>query len=157
MHLDYRVPYTGTLTQAGGNADLLYVAPADDKPVTLFKMRLGQTSEVQDAGEENLLLSVCRLTGTVTAGSGGSAVTPVGADSAAPAAGFTARCNDSTVATGTLTVIEYIVWNVRANPTEIFFEKEDLQVKQGEALVVRCDSTVNDDMTIAVTFLLHED
>ena len=82
----YAVPFNGTLTNAGGNSDLLEVLPADDKPVKLRGFTLGQTSELGDAAEESLRITVQRFAATVTGGSGGSAVTPVPMDSADAAA-----------------------------------------------------------------------
>ena len=157
----YTVPYTGTLTAAGGNSDLLLALPADDKPIRLREIILGQTTELGDAQEEGLQISVHRFTATVTNGSGGSAVTPASLDGAdTPAAGFTARCNDSTVATtvGTDTVTHYLGWNERGSPLEVMFPDERFCPKavQGEAIIVRCDTTPADDLTIQLTFVIEE-
>lgn len=156
----YRVPYTGTITAAGGDTDLLSIQPADDKPIALVGMRLGQSSEVGDSQEESVRLTARRLAATVTIGSGGSSVTPVANDSADAAAGFTARCNDTTVATtsGANTIAEEIGWNVRASPTEFWWPEPDLQLKakQGEALVVRLESTLADDLTGEFVFFIAE-
>ena len=159
MSRSYMVPYTGTLTNTGGNSDLLEVLPADDKPVTLCGFVLGQTTELADAAEENIGISIVRMTATVTSGSGGSAVTPVPMDGADTAAGATCECNNATVATtsGATTVMSYFSWNVRNTPCDVWFPPEFRPTaKQGEALLVRCDSTVADDITIAVTFYIME-
>jgi hypothetical protein len=75
----YTVPYTGTLTNAGGNADLFELTPGDDKPIHLRGLILGQTSEVADAAEEAISVSVIHLAATVTS-SNGTTVTPVPID-----------------------------------------------------------------------------
>ena len=62
----YRVPFTGTLTNSGGNADLLVIQPADDKPCELVGWILGQSTETGDAAEENLRLTVQHMTATLT-------------------------------------------------------------------------------------------
>lgn len=156
----YTVPYTGTLTLSGGDADLFELLPADDKPVRLRGFVLGQTSEVGDAAEEGLRLSIIRLGATVTSGSGGSAVTPVPLDDADAAAGFTAEANNSTVATtsGTSTTIEESAWNIRVSPLERWWPDERFAplCKQGSGLVVRCQTTVADDVTIAITAYVEE-
>ena len=95
----YSVAYTGTLTNAGGNTDLISIQPADDKPVKLRGILLSQISEVGDAAEEGLEITIKRLAATFTVGSGGSVVTPATTDSADTAAGCTTRCNDTTVST----------------------------------------------------------
>ena len=156
----YRVPYTGTLSAAGGDTDLLSIQPADDKPCRLVGWIIGQTSEVGDSAEENLRITVRHMAATVTIGSGGSAVTAVplrpGTDTAA---GFTARCNDTTVATttGTSTIMEELAWNERATPWERWIPEElrPLAV-QGEVLIVRMETTPADDLTGGLTFFVEE-
>lgn len=155
----YTVPYTGTLTNAGGDADLLTLLPADDKPVRLRGWIFGQTTEVGDTAEENLRITVRHMTATVTDGNG-SAVTPVKMDSADAAAGFTAEANGATVATtsGTSIIMMEFAWNVRATPWEFWFPDERFcpVAKQGEAILVRCESTAADDITVALTFFIEE-
>lgn len=154
----YRVPYTGTLTNAGGNADLLEVLPASNKPVRLVGWIIGQTTELGDTAEESIRLTINRLAATVTSGNGTS-VTPVPSDGNDTAAGFTAECNGATVATtsGALTVLEESAWNIRATPFERWIPEEMRpRMVSGEALVIRCESTPTDDITIAMTFFIEE-
>lgn len=156
----YWVAYTGTLTNAGGNSDLLECLPADDKPVKLRAMVISQLSEVGDAAEEGLQISVQRFPATVTGGSGGSAVTPTPVDSADTAAGCAVECNNTTVATtnGTAVQFGYYAWNVRSL-LEIWWPDGALspKAKQGEAIIVRCDTTPADDLTLNAAFLLEEE
>lgn len=156
----YAIPYTGTLTNAGGDSDWLELLPADDKPVRLRGWILGQTSEVGDAAEEAVRLTVYRMTATVTSGSGGTAVTGVPVDVADAAAGFAAECNNTTVATtsGTATIFSEMAWNIRASPFEFWYPDERFcpVAKQGEGLIVRCQTTLADDVTGALTFFVEE-
>lgn len=156
----YRVPYTGTITNAGGNADLIALTPADDKPIKLVGWIIGQTSEVGDSAEENLELTLRHMTATVTV-TGGTSVTPVpnrpGTDAAA---GFTATANSSTVATtsGTGTIMEELAWNERNTPWERWIPEEQRpRALQGEYLILRMDSTPADDFTFAGTFIVEEE
>ncbi len=156
----YSVPYTGTLTNAGGNSDLISIQPADDKPCRIAAWFICQSSEVGDVQEESLRITLRHMTATVTIGSGGSAVTPQperpGTDLAA---GFTARCNDATVATtsGTDTICEELGWNERSTPWERFIPEElRKRASQGEALVLRCESTPADDLTVELTIYVEE-
>lgn len=155
----YSVPYQGTITNAGGDTDLFEILPADDKPVKLFGLKLGQISEVGDAAEEGLRISIIRMSATVTSGSGGSAVTPALEDSADAAAGFTAEANNTTIATtsGTATVLEEIGWNIRSSPTEFVWVDKNYKAKQGEALIVRLQTTVADDLTGLFTLDVGEE
>jgi hypothetical protein len=158
----YRVPYTGTLTTAGADTDLLSIQPADDKPCRIVGWMIGQTSEVGDNAEEGVRVTVRHMAATFTVGSGGSAVTPVAnragtADVAA--AGCTTRCNDTTVATtsGANTIMEEMAWNIRSSPWERWIPEEHRPLAvQGEALVVRLETTLADDVTVALTFFVEE-
>jgi len=156
----YSVPFTGTVTNSGGNADLWIFLPADDKPIKLRGLRFGQVSEVGDTAEEGLQISIVHMTATVTDGNGTS-VTPVKMDSADSAAGFTSEVNGSTVATtsGTTTIMDYIPWNIRNSPYETWFPDPAFapKAKQGEALIVRLDTTVADDITFAGTAWIEEE
>jgi hypothetical protein len=156
----YTVSFTGTLTTAGTDADLFNLLAADDKPIRLRALILSQSSEVGDAAEENLRITIQRFPATVTNGSGGSAVTPQTLDSADAAAGFTARCNDTTVATtsGTAVKLEEFAWNERASPLERWWPDERFAPvgRQTEALIVRCESTAADDLTIELCAYVEE-
>lgn len=157
----YAVTYQGTITNAGGDTDLLELLPADDKPVKLRGLLLSQISEVADAAEEGLRISILRLPATVTSGSGGSAVTPTPMDSADAAAGVAAECNNTTVATTSSTAVALaeIGWNIRNSPYEMWFPDPAFapKAKQGEALVVRQQTTAADDYTGCFTFWLEEE
>jgi hypothetical protein len=141
---------------------LLSIQPADDKPCRLIGWIVGQTSEVADAAEESLRLTVRHMTATVSIGSGGSLVTPVAnrpGTTDIVAAGFTARCNDTTVATtnGTSTIMEEMAWNIRNSPWERWIPEEQRPVAiQGEALIVRMETTPADDIAAALTFFIEE-
>lgn len=156
----YAVPFSATVTNAGGNADLWEFLPADDKPIKLRGVRLGQISEVGDTAEEGIQVSIVRLGATVT-GSNGTSVTPVPLDSADAAAGFTAEYNGATVATtnGTTTIVEYLAWNNRNSPFEIWYPDPAFapKAKQGEGLFIRMDTTIADDMTFAGTAWIEEE
>lgn len=155
----YTVVYTGTLTLSGGNADLFELTPADDKPIRLRGLILSQYSEVKDAEEEGLSLSIIRLPATVTSGNGTS-VTPQVLKSTDAAAGFTAKANGATVATtsGTAVTLEEFAWNVRMSPLERWWPDETFapSCREAAALVVRCNTTVADDISISITAYVEE-
>lgn len=157
----YTVSYQGTITNSGGDTDLLEVLPADDKPVKLRGFCLSQISEVGDTAEEGLRISIKRLPATVTSGSGGSSVTPAPMDSADVAAGAACECNNTTVATtsGTAVILAELGWNIRNSPMDFWFPDPQFapKVKQGEGLVVRQETTAADDYTGEFTFWLEEE
>jgi hypothetical protein len=156
----YTVSYSGTVTNAGGNVDLLEVLPADDKPVKLRGLLLSQTTEVGDAAEEGLNISILRLAATVTS-SNGTSVTPAPMDSANTAFGGTAECNGATVATtsGSTTTLAELAWNIRNSPYEMWFPDPEFapKAKQGEGLFVRQVTTAADDYTGCFTFWIEEE
>lgn len=156
----YTVSYQGTFTNAGGDTDWLEILPADDRPVKLRGFVLSQISEVQDAAEEGLRFSILRLPATVTGGNG-TAVTPAPMDSADAAAGFAAECNGATVATttGSAITLAEIGWLNRNSPYDFWFPDPAFapKVKQGEALIIRQQTTLADDMTGCFTAWLEEE
>lgn len=157
----YAATFQGTLTTAGGNADLFSIQPADDKPVKLRGFSLSQTSEVGDAAEEGLRITVKRLPATFTVGSGGSAVTPAPMDSADVAFGGTVRANDTTVATtsGSAVTLHEMGWNIRNAPFEWWAPDERFapKAKQGEGLVIVSEGAPADDISIQITAWLEEE
>ncbi|MBO3751524.1 hypothetical protein J5X84_36090 [Streptosporangiaceae bacterium NEAU-GS5] len=156
----FTIPWTGTVTNAGGNSDLWEILPADDLPVRILGIRLGQVSEVGDAAEESLQLRIIRMRATITSGSGGSAGAPEDVSKSNQAPSFSSETNNTTVATtsGDTETIEYIGWNERNSPYEIWYPDEELQPKalQTEGLFVRMDSTPADDFTFVGTIWVKE-
>ena len=156
----YTVSYTGTVTNAGGNADLLEILPAANKPVKLRGFLLSQLSEVGDAAEEGLRISVIRMAATVTTGNG-TATTGIPMDSADAAAGFSAECNGATVATtsGATVVLAEMAWNVRNSPYEWWAPDSNYapKAKNAEGLFVRMETTPADDFTGCFTFWIEEE
>lgn len=157
----YTVVHAGTITNAGGDVDVLEATPADDKPIKLRRLMLSQISEVGDAAEEGLRFSIMILPATVTGGSGGSTPTPQPLDSADAAAGFTAETGNTTVATtsGTARTVHEFGWNIRNSPLEIVFPDDPFcpKAKGGEVLVVRQQTTAADDYTGQFTFDIEEE
>jgi hypothetical protein len=152
MPLPFYANYNGTITNAGGDTDLIEINPASNKPVKLRRFVIGQTSEVGDTAEEGLRISIIRLPATFTSGSGGSTVTKTYPRSGTSvAAGATIEANNTTIATtsGTAETLYELAWNVRNVPTEFVFY-DDLfmpTVSNGEGLVIRLQSTVADDIS----------
>lgn len=107
----YTVPFS--FTGADGTMDLCALVAHASKQCALLGFEIGQISDVGDAAEEIVAISV--HSGFTAAGSGGSAVTPSPLDPVgAPASGFTARMADTTPAnTGTSTAHYEYTWNVR--------------------------------------------
>lgn len=156
----WSIPWTATVTAAGTDTDLWELTPADDVPVLIRMIRLGQITEVKDAEEEGLRISVKRLLATVTSGSGGSAGAPEDLLKANQSPSFSSETNNATVATtsGTTEVLDEIGWINRQTPLEIWYPDERFtpRAQQGEVLVVRMETTLNDDMTFVGSVIVEE-
>lgn len=159
----YAATMTGTITNAGGNTDLGSFQPADDVPIRIRGILLSQISEVADAQEEGLQISINRLPATFTVGSGGAAITackPLGGYTSADVWLMTARSNDTTIATtnGTGEALHMCGWNERNTPYDFFYpyKEECPTAKQTTGLTVRQDTTAADDYTGCFTFWVEE-
>lgn len=155
----YTLPWTAVVTAAGTDTDLWEINPADDKPCALRMLRLGQITEVADAAEEGLRISIKRLLATVTSGNG-TAGTEEELGASAQSAGFTWEYNGPTVATtsGTTETLDEIGWINRQTPLEIWWPDLEFapKVVQAEALVIRMETTLADDMTFVGAVYIEE-
>lgn len=131
----YTVPFAGVAITT--TADLFTLDPAADKPVRILSIDVGQQNRTGDANEDMVQWSIRRFTGaTITAGSGGTAPTPVPVNPGDVAASFTARVTDTTVATtsGTNTLVAASAFNTRVGL---------LWVPPPECLVLAADTSGN--------------
>ena len=159
MWVQYRVPATFTVANANGDVDWLSIAPAANKITRLVGWIIGNQSEVGDAQEEALRVTVRHMTATVTITTGTTITAVANHPGTDPAAGGTYKVNHATVATttGTSTVVEELAWNERNSPWERWIPEEQRpQAISGEALLVRQETTVADDVVLTVTFFVEE-
>lgn len=110
---------------------------ASTKPCKIIRVVLGQTTDLQDANEEALTLSVIR--GHTTSGSGGSSTTPQPLDDVDTAAGLTAETMNTTIASaGTAETTHVIAFNLRVGLDHIFPPGSEPKIHQ----VISNDRTV---------------
>lgn len=141
--------------------DFFYVKPAADKMVTLealYLSNVGGTADAGDAQEEDLRVEIIKLPATVTVGSGGGSFTPTPQCINDAAAGFTARINDTTVATtsGTALNMHSDGWNVRVPYVWLPPPEHRFPVVNASAIVARLVSTPADAITMNGTLLVRE-
>jgi hypothetical protein len=146
----YTVTFVGVSATAA--QDLFYIKPAADKPCILeavYLSNVGGTADAGDAQEELLRLEVIRLPATVTAGSVGTNDT---------AAGFTARVNDTTVATtsGTALTEHADGFNVRVGWIFTPPPEHRIMVANAQAVVVRLNTAPADAILISGTAYVRE-
>lgn len=153
-----------TVANAGGDVDLVEISPADDKPVRILGFNVdnvGGTADAGDAQEEFLRLAIIR--GHTTSGSGGSAATPVPLDPVDTAAGFAAETNNTTIASAGSTTTPWAGGvNVRVPGPVFFGDPSNYQMcpKASQAnttIVLRCLTTVADDISMSVTVWVLEE
>lgn len=150
--------YAASFTAVAATAaqDLFEIAPADDKPVYLHAVYLMQTTDLGDAAEEVLRVSVLR--GHATSGSGGSTATPRPMMPSDTAFGGVAEVNNTTIASaGTAVELHVDGWNIRV-PYQLVWTPETRPFcTQAQGLiVVRLMAAPADSVTISGTLLLEE-
>lgn len=136
--------------------DLFYLAPADDRPLSVLGWELAQFSDVGDAQEEILRLALIR--GHATVGSGGNTFTPAPVHSRGVAAGATARINDTTIASaGTAVNLWRGGFNVRAPQPYILPPEYRFRIDQVDgSIVLRLLANPADSITVSGTLWFEE-
>lgn len=127
--------------------DAFEIQPGDDKPVLIHALRLWQTTDLGDAAEEVLSVSLVR---GHTSGGNGTSQTPVAKDNTDSASGATCEVGASTIASAGTTTIPYSTgWNVRA-PLEVIFTPECRpRADQGNTTIVLRVSAPADSITVS--------
>lgn len=149
----YAVTFSAVAVSAA--QDLFEITPADDKPVKIVGIELGQSSDAGDAQDEVLQISIIR--GHTTSGSGGSAPTPAPLNPGDSAAGFTAEVNNTTIAsTGTTNTLHTGCWNVRAGYINWFPEGARPMAGQGNTTIVVRQTAPADAITMSGTLYVEE-
>lgn len=153
----YYVP-TGlqTVTSAGGNQDIASIVASATGTIALRGVVIGQSSEAQDAEDEQLQLLIKKLTLAFTIGSAGAAVTPGLQDHGGSASNSSGRRNDTTIATGgTITTIHSDAFNIRAGFQFWYPEGFEPIVHATDGFAIEISGPV-DDITAGCTLYYEE-
>lgn len=150
----YTVEAEGVAVTAA--VDVVELSPADDLPVKICGLFLGQSSDVGDAAEELLRYRVIR--GHTTGGSGGAAPTPRPLDPNDGAAGFAAETNNTTAASvGTTHNLHSDTFNIRTGEKLWLPEGMEWEADQGDTtLLVRLMAAPADSLTMSLTAYVRE-
>jgi hypothetical protein len=150
----YTVSFTGVAVSVA--VDLWEITPADDKPIEVVGLFIGQSSDFGDAQAEQIGYRVIR--GHATSGSGGTATTPRPLNRSGAAAGFTAEtCNTTAASTGSPVDVHADVWNVQAGEKLWLPESCEWEASQGDTtLVVRLIAAPADALTVSGTLYVRE-
>jgi len=151
-------PYTvsiGTPTSVSVSTDCFEIQPADDKPIYIHEICLYQTSDLGDAAEEILQLTVQR--GYTSSGSGGTSGTVAKGNPADTSAGFTSEVRNTTLATtGTAEILHDDGWNVRVPYIWTPTEEWRPFCSQAQTLIVVRISAPADAITIGGSIKVEE-
>jgi hypothetical protein len=150
----YTVEFEGVAVTTA--VDLFELTPADDKPIKVVGLFVGQASDFGDAQAEILRYRVIR--GHTTSGSGGAAPTPRPMDRSAAAAGFTAEtCNTTAASAGSPVNLHSAVFNIATGEALWLPEGCEWQASQADTtLVVRLMAAPADSLTMSGTMYVSE-
>lgn len=150
----YTVEFEGTAVTAA--VDLFQLTPADDKPIEIIGLFLGQSSDLGDAASEILRYRVIR--GHSTTGSGGASPTPRPLNRSGAAAGFTAMTNNTTIASaGTAINLHSDVFHIAAGLPLWLPEGCEWEASQADTtIVVRLMAAPTDSLTMSGTLYVIE-
>ena len=150
----YTVTFAATAVTA--QVDLFEVRPADDKPLEVIGLFLGQSSDAGDAQAELLAYSVIR--GFTASGSGGSTPTPAPLNRSDTAAGFSAETLNTTLAnTGTTVTLWADTFYVQAGEKLWLPEGAEWEASQADtSIVVRLAAAPGDSLTMSGTLVVRE-
>lgn len=137
--------------------DLFELSPADDKPICIHAVYLGQTTELGDSAEEQLRIHIIR--GYTASGSGGSTFAPVKLNPNDASSGITnVEINNTTVAnTGTAVILHADTYNIRSGWQYLPTPETRPYCSQAETtIVVRLVDAPADSITMTGTILFEE-
>lgn len=152
----YTVSFFGSsFTNANGDYDFFELTPVDDRPIEIVALFLSVKTEVGDAQDE--MLDVTIVSDNATSGNG-TLTTPRPLDPRDGAAGFTAEVVGSTTAsTGTEILLHADTFNVRAGLQLILPEIMRPKVDQADVMLcVRLETALADDATLSGTVYVRE-
>jgi hypothetical protein len=150
----YTVSFLATAVTV--QVDLFELTPADDKPIEIVGLFVGQSSDFADAQAELLAYSVIR--GFTASGSGGSAATPRPLNRSDVAAGFAAEvCNTTLANTGTTNQLHADTFHV-ANGEKLWLPDGcEWEATQADTtIVVRTAAAPVDSLTMSGTLYVRE-
>lgn len=151
--------YYGTFTGIAATAaqDFFELLVPSDAVARILELTLTQSTEAGDAQSEQLSVSVIRVTGAPTSGSGGGTITPVSRESGQAASGATLERNNTTqLSGGTQTIIHSESFNVMAGFSKTWTPETAPILSPGQYLVVRANGAPADSITFDGTLVWDE-
>lgn len=151
----YSTPRTGEAKTAAG--DMLQVAAPGDAILEICAVYISQSTEAGDAQSEQVTVSLNRITGSPSSGSGGTVFNPVPMMGLQPAAGTTLRSNATTdLSGGTHTIWHAESFNVAVGLALNFAPGERLIIGPNEHFLLKLVSTPIDSITFDYNVIFNE-
>lgn len=151
----YTCEFEGVAVTAA--VDFFELTPADDKPVEIMGIFLGQSSDLGDAASEILRYRIIR--GHTTTGTGGTqAATPRPLNRSGAAAGFTYdSCNTTQATAGTTHNLHSDCFHIAAGLQLWLPEGCEWEASQADTtMVVRLIAAPTDSLTMSGTLYVRE-
>lgn len=155
MGRQYYVPFSRVSVSAA--QDLFELLGSADSILELVGLSLSQDSDAGDSESEQLAISVRRVTGAPTSGSGGSTVTAVAVSPGDAAFGGTCEANNTTqLSGGTNTVAFNESFNVMAGMYIIFPKEVRLRAAGATRILVELEAAPADALTMSGYAIIEE-
>lgn len=154
----FGMQYTASFSSVAVSAaqDLFEILVPSDACLVLTMLEVTQSSEEQDAQDEQLPVSIRRVTGSPTSGSGGSTPTPAPLQGGYAASGVTCEANNTTqLSGGTNTVAHKLSFNVRNGLLYMPLPENRIVISPSTRLLVELESAPADEVTMdgSITWL----
>lgn len=150
----YSVIATGSETAAGDMLEAL--APAD-AVLVIHELTITQSTEAGDAESEQLTVTLSRVTGAPTSGSGGTTITPRPMQAGAAAAGGTYEGFNTTDLTGGTAVdLHTESFNVHNGMVKVWTPETRPVISPSTRALLTLDGAPTDSVTFQVTMLVEE-
>lgn len=143
--MKYTLTHSGALSAAG---DLLEALAPSDAVLILHSFELGQSTEEGDAQSEAAKVTLKRVTGAPTSGSGGTTLTPRPIEAGAAAAGGTYEAMNSTALSGGTSVdLGTFGFNVLNGFQKIWTPDMRIVISPSTRLLITLDDAPADSIT----------
>jgi len=151
----YTVSFNGVSVSAA--QDLFELLASADAALVLHRLTLSQSSEAGDSEDEQLHVSIRRVTGAPTSGSGGSTPTPAPKNEDDTAAAITAEANNTTqLSGGTNTVLHAESFNVRAGLDYFPPPEHRFTFQPSTRCLIELEAAPADAITMSGTVVVEE-
>lgn len=151
--------YTASFDEVAVSAvqDLFEILAPSDACLVIHQINLSQSSDAGDAESEQLHVTIRRVTGAPTSGSGGSTATPAAREGGQAASGSTVEINNTTQLTGgTNTVLWAESFNVMAGFNYLPVPEDRLVISPSTRLLVELETAPGDAVTMSGNVVFDE-